>query len=717
MRRAKKWRWGTIGACVVLLSACESELKVTRMDDAPDDGVVTTMMDADLPGPSPDAGGEDASMKPVEEDMPADMPPMQEPVLSGNRIEDQAALFTCDDSPALELGRIRRVESDQWRRNAGLRSTTTPFSNVEEHDYSTYSDGEVVDVSVLSLYMNDLTSKGAGWAARKTGNSPGKLRTVEVNAELECFLSGTTPPEDACLDTYVRYLLRRGVLFREPTDGEVARLTALAKRALELEVQEGATREETALQVVAAARMMTSALFREELGSGELDEHGRIALDDWELANALAYVLDKRAAGSTGVYQRLADGYSTKSANGHLEDIYQAAVDGTISDPAVLEALVRQYIGKIDPERRDWIMEDTRIAQGEYALGMGARDFFREWLGYHLINETLPSKVEIAETSAASGEAFVSSGYGSNITGNKHDEGMFVNQLDDVIARVVLGDDGAGGADVLERLMTTDLFYVPANRKYQQDQSNVYKTTSRINAVYGIGEGPDAAVLHTREDRWRVMPPEQKRGGVLTHPAWLASHSGSFENGAAVVHRGRWIRQHLLCQDVPDVPLGVDASLGDDTMGLSARQRIQAKTEQPACDTCHKLMNPLGYPFEEFNHTGFTRITDHGAEPSGASLLREMPDPALDGLEVQSAAEFSAALGRSPWVKRCFVRQAFRYYMGREETMADACTLTKMEAAYETRGSFVDMLVALLTSKAFTHRLDPSREEEMERMP
>ena len=59
------------------------------------------------------------------------------------------------------------------------------------------------------------------------------------------------------------------------------------------------------------------------------------------------------------------------------------------------------------------------------------------------------------------------------------------------------------------------------------------------------------------------------------------------------------------------------------------------------------------------------------------------------------------------------MRQTFRFYMGREETMADACTLTKMEAAYDVKGSFVDMLVSLLTSKAFTHRVDPSREEAM----
>lgn len=629
----------------------------------------------------------------------------------GNTIRDQDSLFMCNGSPALEPGRLRRVEREQWRRNAGLRvNSSNPLSDIEEHDYSTYSEGEIMDVSLLGLYINELPTTGNEWASRSTGNQPGKLRTVEINDQLECFLSGNTPPEDECLDTYVRYLLERGVLFRPPTDGEVDRLTTLARQALELEAQ-GSSRQETAVQIVAAARLMTAGLFRAELGNGELDEHGRIALDDWELANALAYVLDKRAAGATGVYQKLSDGYSTKDDGGHLQEIRQAALDGTISDPAVIEALVRQHIGQINLDRKDWIMEDSTASQGEYVLGLGGRDFFREWLGYDLINDALPSKVGIAETSAAQDEAFVSAGYSDNIQGTKHSEGRFINQLDDVIARVVLGDDGMGGQDVLPRLMTTDLYYVPANYDYQQGRANTYKTVSRINAVYGIGEGDAQAVQHTREDRWRVMPAAQKRGGVLTHPAWLASHSGSFENGAAAVLRGRWLREKLLCQDVDDLPIGVDASLGDDTKELSARARIQGKTEQTQCYGCHVLMNPLGYPFEEFNHTGFTRIEDHGAPPDGSSTLRQMPDPALDGLQVQGAAELSAALGASPWVKRCFIRQSFRYYMGREEYMSDACTLSLMEAAYDERGSFVDMLVALLTSPAFTHRIDPGQEE------
>ena len=58
----------------------------------------------------------------------------------------------------------------------------------------------------------------------------------------------------------------------------------------------------------------------------------------------------------------------------------------------------------------------------------------------------------------------------------------------------------------------------------------------------------------------------------------------------------------------------------------------------------------------------------------------------------------------SQYVKRCFIRQNFRYYMGRNETMADACVLSQMEEAYDRQGSYKEMLTALFTSPAFLER-------------
>ena len=127
-------------------------------------------------------------------------------------------------------------------------------------------------------------------------------------------------------------------------------------------------------------------------------------------------------------------------------------------------------------------------------------------------------------------------------------------------------------------------------------------------------------------------------------------------------------------------------------------------------------MNPLGYPFELYNHAGYLRVHDHAADgslgpPDGSSTLSGLPDPELNG-PVRDAVEFSEKLAQSPWVKRCFIRQAFRYYMGRDENLTDACTLAKMEQAYDSSGgSFFKMVGALIKSDTWTSRRIPGEGE------
>ncbi|MEO1271515.1 MAG: DUF1585 domain-containing protein, partial [Myxococcota bacterium] len=82
--------------------------------------------------------------------------------------------------------------------------------------------------------------------------------------------------------------------------------------------------------------------------------------------------------------------------------------------------------------------------------------------------------------------------------------------------------------------------------------------------------------------------------------------------------------------------------------------------------------------------------------------LNGVPDGSVEMLE---------KFADSTYVNRCFIRHVFRYFMGRNETEADACTLVAMEDAYiMSNGSFIAMLEALATSGSFLYRHDPVEE-------
>ena len=220
--------------------------------------------------------------------------------------------------------------------------------------------------------------------------------------------------------------------------------------------------------------------------------------------------------------------------------------------------------------------------------------------------------------------------------------------------------------------------------------------------VYGVTERVPA----TPDGRWWSMHPA--RIGVLTHPAWLAAHGGNFEDDASLVYRGKWIREQLFCQTVPSLDLVmVEAKLIPSEDELSARHRIERSfdenSEGETCRSCHNHMNPLGLPFETFNHAGFERANDRGGTPDGSTVVTGLPDPSLNR-SYATTLEFIEALAGSDYARRGFVRHAFRYFMGRSEVLADACTLADMEAALDQTGSFFTMIEALVASETLTHR-------------
>lgn len=218
------------------------------------------------------------------------------------------------------------------------------------------------------------------------------------------------------------------------------------------------------------------------------------------------------------------------------------------------------------------------------------------------------------------------------------------------------------------------------------------------------------------------------RKGILTHPAWLIAHSQNLETDP--IHRGKWIREKLLAGTIPDVPITVDAVIPPDHH-KTLRQRMEARTGADYCWRCHQKMDPLGFPFELYDDFGRYRTEENLEHPDnlikeakrgetnafGASLpvyktlpvdargvLQGTGDPKLDG-EVDDAFDLIDRLAKADKVRQSIIRHAFRYFLGRNETLADARTLMDADQAYlDSNGSFDEVIVSLLCSDSFIYR-------------
>jgi hypothetical protein len=201
-------------------------------------------------------------------------------------------------------------------------------------------------------------------------------------------------------------------------------------------------------------------------------------------------------------------------------------------------------------------------------------------------------------------------------------------------------------------------------------------------------------------ERTLSTAPEGQRLGILTQPSWLVSHSDAMDNHA--IHRGIWVRERLLGGGIPDVPITVDAQLPDEP-NVSLRERMRV-TREKYCWSCHEKMDPLGLPFEMYNHAGLYRTTEFEKPVDTSGEIIDSGDPSLDG-PVKNALEMIEKLANSERVEQVFIRHAFRFWMGRNETLHDRPVLLAAHKAYrEGGGSMKDLIVSLVSSDAFIYR-------------
>ena len=123
------------------------------------------------------------------------------------------------------------------------------------------------------------------------------------------------------------------------------------------------------------------------------------------------------------------------------------------------------------------------------------------------------------------------------------------------------------------------------------------------------------------DDYRRVTIADPNRRGVLGQGSVLLLTS--IADRTSPVLRGKWVMEVLLGSPPPPPPPNVPAL--DETKAvdagktLSTRERMEEHRKNPACTSCHKVIDPLGLALENFDVTGVWRIKDNGVavDPTG----------------------------------------------------------------------------------------------------
>jgi hypothetical protein len=220
--------------------------------------------------------------------------------------------------------------------------------------------------------------------------------------------------------------------------------------------------------------------------------------------------------------------------------------------------------------------------------------------------------------------------------------------------------------------------------------------------VYGMPE--------PSEEFERVRYPEESgRSGVLGHGALLLLTSKPGETSPT--SRGLFIRNQFLAQDVPPPPPDASTELPDVTEDrpMTNRERLDAHLNRESCAGCHRLIDPIGLGFEQYNAIGAfeeSMSLRFGTRAAPRMVELELDTTAhIQGLEnsnFSTPKELGHILAESEMFHRNVVKQVFRYAMGRLESDRDRAVIDSLVDDFrESDFRFRELIVSLVTSELF----------------
>jgi mono/diheme cytochrome c family protein len=176
----------------------------------------------------------------------------------------------------------------------------------------------------------------------------------------------------------------------------------------------------------------------------------------------------------------------------------------------------------------------------------------------------------------------------------------------------------------------------------------------RLARHYGI---PDITGDYFR----RIQIPDENRRGLLGHGSILMMTSVA--DRTSPVLRGKWVMEVLLGSPPPAPPPNVPTL--EETKGvsearlLSVRERMEEHRKNPTCNSCHRVIDPLGLALENFDVTGAWRIKDNGVAIDPAGTL-------YDGSALSGPIGLrQALLKRKDVVLTSFTESLMTYALGR----------------------------------------------------
>lgn len=276
----------------------------------------------------------------------------------------------------------------------------------------------------------------------------------------------------------------------------------------------------------------------------------------------------------------------------------------SLPDAALTEAAAKGQL-----HTRAQVSQQVTRMLGDLRTKAKVREFFLQWLNIDRITDLSKSREEFPEF-------------------NELIASDLRTSLDLFLDAVIWSE----GSDFRQLLLSDDLYL-----------------NGRLAPFYGADLPEDAPFQ-------KIDASPKERAGVLSHPFLMTGFA--YHSTSSPIHRGVFIARSLLGRSLRPPPEAVTPLAPDLHPSLTTRERVVLQTKPVACQSCHAMINPLGFSLENYDALGRFRAEEKGRAIDAAGYYNTLAGPQVKFRGVRDMAVF---LAESEEVHAAFVEQLFHY--------------------------------------------------------
>lgn len=217
----------------------------------------------------------------------------------------------------------------------------------------------------------------------------------------------------------------------------------------------------------------------------------------------------------------------------------------------------------------------------------------------------------------------------------------------------------------------------------------------RLAEFYGVK-------TEAKDDFVKVKLDPTQRSGVVTHPYLLAAFS--YQKSTSPIHRGVFLTRKIVGRALKPPPIAVAFEDTKFAPNLSMREKVAELTKSQNCQTCHAVINPLGFSLELYDAVGRFRTTENGKPVNAVSdyITDEGEKVRLAG--ARDVAEFAVS---SDLAQNGFIEQLFHQIVKQPMMAYGPEHMDRLRRSFVESGYNIQKLVVEIATLAAMH--DPDK--------